>query len=104
LHTFGYHVIARIPIPPDAFRWYRKHNRPTGKPTFATKSPALQPVPPTELELRPGAPMALSVLKDIRRIYAGLNADEIRGAAYRDLNIGLMAAGEPAYREMEEFF
>jgi hypothetical protein len=47
--------------------------------------------------------VALSVLKDIRRIYAGLNADEIRGSAYRDLNVGLMAASEDGYREMEQF-
>ncbi len=47
--------------------------------------------------------MPLSVLKDIRRIYAGLNADEIRGHAYRELNVGLMAESEQAYREMEEF-
>lgn len=47
--------------------------------------------------------MSLNVLKDIRRIYAGLNADEIRGSAYRDLSIGLMAESEEAYREMEEF-
>jgi hypothetical protein len=45
----------------------------------------------------------LSILKDIRRIYAGLNADEIRGSAYRDLKIGLMAASEEGYREMERF-
>jgi hypothetical protein len=47
--------------------------------------------------------VALSVLKDIRKIYAGLNADEIRGLAYRDLNVGLMAASEEGYREMELF-
>jgi hypothetical protein len=47
--------------------------------------------------------MALSVLKDIRRIYAGLNADEIRGNAYRELNIGLMAANESRRQEMEAF-
>jgi hypothetical protein len=47
--------------------------------------------------------VALSVLKDIRKIYAGLNADEIRGSAYRDLNIGLMAASEEGYREIELF-
>jgi hypothetical protein len=46
---------------------------------------------------------AVNVLKDIRRIYTGLNADEIRGAAYRDLNVGLMAGGEERYREMEQF-
>jgi hypothetical protein len=47
--------------------------------------------------------MPLNVLKDIRRIYAGLNADEIRGAAHQDLNVGLIAASEDAYREMERF-
>jgi hypothetical protein len=47
--------------------------------------------------------MSLSVLKDIRKIYAGLNADEIRGSAYRDLNIGLMAATEEGRQEMERF-
>jgi hypothetical protein len=47
--------------------------------------------------------MALTVLKDIRRIYAGLNADEIRGAAYHDLKVGLMAASEEGYAEMERF-
>src|SRR3984885_14998971 len=48
--------------------------------------------------------MALTVLKDIRKIYSGLNADEIRGAAYRDLNIGLEAATQEGYEEMEQFF
>ena len=48
--------------------------------------------------------MALSVLKDIRKIYAGLNADEIRGAAHRDLNVGLMAANPGALQDMEHFF
>jgi hypothetical protein len=48
--------------------------------------------------------MPLGVLKDIRRIYAGLNADEIRGDAHRDLNIGLMATDEGVYQEMEEYF
>jgi hypothetical protein len=47
--------------------------------------------------------MSLSVLKDIRKIYAGLNADEIRGAAHRDLSIGLMAATEEGRQEMERF-
>ena len=32
--------------------------------------------------------MPLSVLRDIRKIYAGLNADEIRAAAWRQLNVG----------------
>jgi hypothetical protein len=48
--------------------------------------------------------MGLTVLKDIRKIYSGLNADEIRGAAYRDLNIGLAAASEEGCQEMEQFF
>ncbi len=47
--------------------------------------------------------MPLSVLKDIRRIYAGLNADEIRGAAYHDLKVGLMAGTEEEYQAMEQF-
>src|SRR6266699_119525 len=47
--------------------------------------------------------MPINVLRDIRRIYAGLNADEIRGAAYQNLNVGLMAASEDAYQEMEQF-
>jgi hypothetical protein len=47
--------------------------------------------------------VALSVLKDIRRIYAGLNADEIRGSAYRDVNVGLMTASEEGHLEMERF-
>jgi len=45
----------------------------------------------------------LSVLKDIRRIYAGLNADEIRGAAHHNLTVGLIAANEGGYHEMERF-
>src|SRR6185312_12867078 len=47
--------------------------------------------------------MSLSVLKDIRKIYAGLNADEIRGAAHRDLNVGLMAATDEGHLQMEYF-
>ena len=47
--------------------------------------------------------LGLTVLKDLRRIYAGLNADEIRGAAHHDLKVGLMAASEEGYAEMERF-
>ncbi len=47
--------------------------------------------------------MALSVLKDIRKIYAGLNSDEIRGSADREINVGLMASSEAGFRRMEEF-
>jgi hypothetical protein len=47
--------------------------------------------------------VALSVLKDIRKIYAGMNADEIRGAAHRELNVGLLASSDEGYLEMERF-
>lgn len=47
--------------------------------------------------------MALNILKDIRKIYAGLNADEIRGEAFHDLKVGLMALSEEEYQEMERF-
>jgi hypothetical protein len=47
--------------------------------------------------------MGLGVIKDLRKIYSGLNADEIRGAAHRDVDIGLMAASEDGYRAMEHF-
>jgi uncharacterized protein (DUF697 family) len=47
--------------------------------------------------------MALNVLKDIRKIYAGLNADEIRGAAFHDLKVGLMALSDEDYQAMERF-
>lgn len=47
--------------------------------------------------------MSLNVLKDIRKIYAGLNADEIRGAAFHDLKVGLMASGDEEYEAMEHF-
>jgi hypothetical protein len=47
--------------------------------------------------------MPVSLLKDIRRIYAGLNAEEIRRAVDQDLNVGLMAATEEGYQQMERF-
>jgi hypothetical protein len=47
--------------------------------------------------------MALSVLKDIRKIYAGLNADQIRGAAWQDVSVGLLASSPDTYRRMERF-
>ena len=47
--------------------------------------------------------MSLAVLKDLRKIYAGLNADEIRRAAHQDLTVGLMAATERGYEQMEQF-
>jgi len=48
--------------------------------------------------------MALSVLKDIKKIYAGLNAEEIRGLAHRELDIGLMASTPEGYQAMESLF
>lgn len=47
--------------------------------------------------------MPLGVLKDIRKIYAGLNADEVRNAATQEFSIGLLATSEDVYREMEDF-
>jgi len=47
--------------------------------------------------------MPLSVIKDIRKIYAGLNADEIRGSAYQDLDIGLIAGSDAGYDALEDF-
>jgi len=47
--------------------------------------------------------MSLSVLKDIRKIYNGLNAHEVRDAAAQQLSIGLLATSGDVYREMEDF-
>ena len=47
--------------------------------------------------------MSLSVLKDIKKIYAGLNAGEVRLAAAQELSIGLLATSEDVYRDMEDF-
>ena len=47
--------------------------------------------------------MALSVIKDIRKIYAGLNAEEIRTHAARPLKIGLQAPAEEGYQLLERF-
>jgi hypothetical protein len=48
--------------------------------------------------------MALSILKDLKKIYSSLNADEIRGAAHRDVSVGLMAATPAVLHDMEQFF
>lgn len=48
--------------------------------------------------------MALSVLKDIRRIYAGLNPAGIRSAADQELKIGLQASTEEGFQSLERFF
>jgi len=47
--------------------------------------------------------MALNVLRDLRKIYSGLNADEIRGAAWQDVRVGLVASDHGAYERMEDF-
>jgi uncharacterized protein (DUF697 family) len=47
--------------------------------------------------------VSLSVLKDIRKVFNGLNAGEIRAAAAQELSIGLLATGEDQYRDMEDF-
>src|ERR1019366_7230376 len=47
--------------------------------------------------------MPLGVLKDIRKIYAGLNAGEVRSTAARELSVGLLATSEDVYRYMEDF-
>jgi len=43
------------------------------------------------------------VLEEIRKIRAGLNAEEIRRRATRSLRIGLAAGSEEGYRAMESF-
>src|ERR1700761_3821631 len=47
--------------------------------------------------------MSLNVLKDIRKIYSGLNADQIRAEAHRALNVGLTAVNEEDYQRLETF-
>ena len=47
--------------------------------------------------------MPLGVLNDIRKIYAGLNAGDVRDSASRELRIGLLATSEDVFREMEDF-
>lgn len=47
--------------------------------------------------------MPLNVIKDIRKIVSGLNAQDIRTAAARDISIGLLASSEDTYRDMEDF-
>ena len=46
--------------------------------------------------------MSWSVVKDIRKIYSGLSADDIRGAAYRPVRVGLMASSEDGFLAIEE--
>jgi uncharacterized protein (DUF697 family) len=44
-----------------------------------------------------------NVLKDIRKIYAGLDGEAIRAEAWQDLTVGLLASGEEGFRRMEAF-
>lgn len=41
-------------------------------------------------------------MKEIRRIYAAVNADQVRENAHRTFTVGLMASGREVYRAMEE--
>lgn len=45
--------------------------------------------------------MALEILRDIRKVYSALNAEEIRAMAHQDVNVGLMATGEAGFRTLE---
>jgi uncharacterized protein (DUF697 family) len=47
--------------------------------------------------------VSLSLLKDIRKIYTGLNASEIRRVAAQPVRIGLVATGGAQFRDMEDF-
>lgn len=47
--------------------------------------------------------MQLNVLKDLKKIYAGLNPDDIRTSASRTVRVGLVASSDDTYRAMEEF-
>ena len=44
----------------------------------------------------------LNILKDLKKIYSGLNADEIRGTAHQDVKVGLMATSEAGYQALED--
>src|SRR5271154_485884 len=44
-----------------------------------------------------------SVLNEVGKIRAGLNTEEIRNAAARNLRVGLVAGSEESYRAMERF-
>lgn len=47
--------------------------------------------------------MLMNLLKDIRKIYAGLDADAIRATAYQPVKVGLMAGSESGYRILEDY-
>ncbi len=47
--------------------------------------------------------MSINVLKDIRKLFARVDAGQIRESAFRDVQIGLIAASPDDYRRMESF-
>jgi len=47
--------------------------------------------------------MALGVVKDVRRIAAGLKTKEIRGLAAQEINVGLLAASDSVFGRMVDF-
>src|SRR5580704_9258833 len=47
--------------------------------------------------------MALSGLKDVRRVVSSLNADEIRGLAAQQVTVGLISSSGSTWRRMEDF-
>jgi hypothetical protein len=47
--------------------------------------------------------MALGIVRDVRRMYAGMHTNDIRRDAWRSLTVGLIASGEEGYRAMELF-
>lgn len=53
--------------------------------------------------MKRGTAVALSVLNEIRKIYAGLNAEEIRAAASQNISVGLNASSSDTYQRMERF-
>jgi len=47
--------------------------------------------------------MVVSAVKEIRKIYSSVNADEIRSLTRQELKVGLLASGEPGFRAIEDF-
>ena len=45
--------------------------------------------------------MVLEILRDVRKVYSALNAEEIRATAHQDVKVGLMATSEAGYRTLE---
>src|ERR1700733_1463579 len=47
--------------------------------------------------------MVLNAFKEVRKVYASVNAEEIRALAGQDLSVGLLASSETGFRAMEDF-